>query len=167
MFDEKKFNDIVAKYRQELLKYCENGLKNDHFAAEEITNDVFMIMYEKWDTIRFTGTKTWLIKTAKYRIFHYFRDKNYDDSLSDFTDQNLPNELRNDTLEDSIVSEQFTQAILSSLDDTERMLFTYRYINDMTLSEISEVTEIAYSTVRLRLINIENKIKELIKDERD
>lgn len=165
MFDQNKFNDIVTKHRDGLLKYCTNKVPNDYFAAEEITNDVFVIMYQKWNTIHFTGTKTWLIKTANYRILNYFRNKNYEDSLSDFTDQNLPDELRYDTLEDSIVSEQFIQAILSSLDDTERMLFTYRYTDGMTISEISELTEIPYSTVRLKLIDIENTIRNLIKNE--
>lgn len=165
MFDQNKFNDIVTKYRDELLKYCANKVLNDHFAAEEITNDVFVIMYQKWNTIRFTGTKTWLIKTANYRILNYFRNKNYEDSLYDFTDQNLPGELRYDALEDSIVSEQFIQTILSSLEDTERTLFTYRYTDGMTISEISEITEIPYSTVRLKLIDIENTIGNLIKNE--
>ena len=50
MFDEEKFNAIVAKHSKALWLYCFDKLKKKEL-ADETLNDILTVLWKKWDRI--------------------------------------------------------------------------------------------------------------------
>jgi len=158
LLDENKFTDIVEKYYKQILYYCTGRYYIDISDAEEITNDVFIILFRKWDSLAFDEIRAWLHRTADNLVMHHFRKKKTRVKTEPLYD-NDTEELVADDYEKDIVSEDFVSRILNKLSDEEQKIFECRYITGLTLMEIAKLMGIPYSTVRLRLMGIQKKIR--------
>lgn len=167
MFDEDRYNSIVATHNTELFKYCLDRLSHDFGSAEEATNDVFVVLYKKWNTLDFTEIRAWLYRTADKIILHYWRKKPRikETPIDDFTDKNLPVELVTLEYEEGLMSNDYVSSILNKLDKKERKLYQYRYVEGMSFAKISEVSGIPKSTVIFRINQIKRKLQEYIQGE--
>lgn len=47
---------------------------NNHYAAEEITQEVFLKLYMNMENINMKAINTWVIVTAKHMALNYHRD---------------------------------------------------------------------------------------------
>jgi len=73
LLDENKYNIIVEKYQKQILYYCTWKYSVDYSDAEEIVNDVFTILFQKWDDLEFDDIKAWLYRTTDNLVMHHFR----------------------------------------------------------------------------------------------
>lgn len=163
LFDENKYNSIVFKHRKEIFTYCVDRISRDEFSADEITNDVFVALFRKWDTLEFTEIRAWLFRTADNYMRHHYRTQKKKNAIEEISERNLPAELTSNDCEEQIISENYVSSIADKLDDDEKILFRYRYIDQMTLTEISKLTGIPYSTLRGKLNQIKKKIQDYMK----
>ena len=60
--------------------------------------------------------------------------------------------------------EECIEIIKQSLDESDKQLFNYRYVENKTLKEIVEITRIPYSSLRYRLFKLDQVIKKEIKN---
>jgi RNA polymerase sigma-70 factor (ECF subfamily) len=62
---EAAFNGMVNRYYEKILKFCCYALGGDRTAAEDCTQDIFLILYENMDRLRdYDEIGGWLYKTA-------------------------------------------------------------------------------------------------------
>ncbi|MDR0557230.1 MAG: sigma-70 family RNA polymerase sigma factor [Treponema sp.] len=62
---EAAFNRIVSRYYEKILKFCSYALGGRRSAAEDCTQDIFLILYENMSKLRDYDTiGGWLYKTA-------------------------------------------------------------------------------------------------------
>ncbi|MDR2740465.1 MAG: sigma-70 family RNA polymerase sigma factor [Treponema sp.] len=62
---EAAFNRIVKRYYGNILKFCSYALGGDRSAAEDCTQDIFLVLYERMAALRDYDTiGGWLYKTA-------------------------------------------------------------------------------------------------------
>jgi RNA polymerase sigma-70 factor (ECF subfamily) len=62
---EAAFNRIVNRYYGKILKFCCYALAGDRSAAEDCTQDIFLVLYERMAALRDYDTiGGWLYKTA-------------------------------------------------------------------------------------------------------
>lgn len=74
MFDIHEFEKIAVKYRKPLFKYCYYRLHNDTTLAEETVNDIFLVLYRKWDELDLNGNiRAYLYRVADNCIKHKVR----------------------------------------------------------------------------------------------
>ncbi|MDR2370348.1 MAG: sigma-70 family RNA polymerase sigma factor [Treponema sp.] len=59
------FNGIVKRYYEKILKFCAYALGGDRSAAEDCTQDIFLILYENMGRLKdYDKIGGWLYKTA-------------------------------------------------------------------------------------------------------
>jgi RNA polymerase sigma-70 factor (ECF subfamily) len=59
------FNGIVKRYYEKILKFCVYALRGNRSAAEDCTQDIFLILYEKMPELKdYDKIGGWLYKTA-------------------------------------------------------------------------------------------------------
>lgn len=159
MFNEEHFNKIEKTYRSAIVKYCIKKVNNDHFAADEITNDVFVVLFRKWDTLDFSNIYAWLINVADKHIMRHYRKVKYDISIDDFRGKSLPDEL---VVHDHRPILEYVEVIMSSLNDEQKDMFAYRYIEGYTIKGIAQLTDHPYSTVWYKLREISEKARNAV-----
>ena len=63
---------MTEQYYAEILRYCQNKLPNDIHGAEDCTQDVFLLLYQKRDEIDFNqNIRGWLYASADRIISNY------------------------------------------------------------------------------------------------
>lgn len=171
MVDNNKYMWIVKKYRKPLFKYCYYRLMNNNTLTEETIDDIFQILYKKWDTLDLNNNiKAYLYRVAdnciKHTLKNYNRYYKYNESLEETIENNKFDHIHqyDDYFQDDKFSEcNNIERIKQALPEEYQEIFVYRYIEKKTLMETSELTGIPYSSLRLRISKIEKMIKDEIK----
>ena len=172
MFDSEKFQLIVEKYRKPLILYCINKFGRDTSFAEETVNDVFRVVYEKWDTLDTDRDMQALLyeitrRCIKHNYAEYQKYYIHNESLEDGVEQGQYgnavwfDEYFSDDRENDIEAQ--IQRIKAALPENYQPIFHYRFIEKKTITEISELLDIPYSSLRYHLIKIDKLIRNEIK----
>lgn len=158
------FGKLYDLYVKQLYRFVFFKIGN-HEDAEDITADVFLktwnYLQEKKEITSFSGL---LYQIARNSIIDSLRSKsvrpeflNVDDQLLEIGDKKKWNDQMNSNLEVQSIVES-----LKKLKHEYREVITLRYIDDMTLSEISEITGKSAVTVRVTLHRALKKIKDIL-----
>lgn len=169
--DNDEYICIVKKYRKPLFIYCYYRLKQNKTLTEETVDDVLHILYKKWDTLDLDGNiRAYLYRVAdnciKRSLEKYNRYYKRNESLEEaFENGRLDNLYHYD---DYFSDEEFTdksriEQIKKALPEEYREIFVYRFVEKKTLKDISALTGIPYSSLRLRIKKIELMAKDEIK----
>lgn len=68
------FDEIVSRYYSVILNYCKYKLSGSLTAAEDVTQEVFFILYRKRNRLKMgDNIKLWLYRTADNEIKTYIR----------------------------------------------------------------------------------------------
>ena len=150
-----KYNQIVESKYSKLLKYCLLRLSFVKPDAEEVTDDVFVTLFLKWDELDLSDNiSAWLYRVADNCIKRFIAKKSRDESLNDHMEtieqfNNSEDEIAE--LIEQISYKQKLDEIIGMLPENLKDIFVYRFIEEKTLQEIEKLTGIPYSTVRLRI----------------
>ena len=107
-------DDIVDKYYRSILHYCRQKLHGDLSAAEDCTQEVFLILYQKINLLDMKkDIRPWLFRTADKVIKAYIRKNAKETPIEE-----IP------ILEEAPV---FHDSILDILTDDERRLLELYY----------------------------------------
>lgn len=171
MVDNNEYMRIVKKNRKPLFKYCYYRLMNNVTLAEETLDDILHVLYKKWDTLDLNGNiRAYLYRVAdnciKHNLENYSRYYKHNASL----EEALENDKLGDVYQyddyfqdDFLTDEKYIEQIKQALPEKYREIFIYRFINKKTIIQISELTGIPYSSLRLRISKIESMVKNEIK----
>lgn len=175
MVNIKEFEGIVAKASAPLYKYCYYQLQHNKELAEETLNDVFCVLYKKWDSLdRRDNLMGWLFHVADLEIKQTKRKHNayynHIEPLEDSVKQNLENTGYTDEyfISDDLSLTEYIQQIEDSLSDDFKIIFRYRFVEKHTLMKTSQYLGIPYSSLRFKIEKIEKivrrKITEIFED---
>lgn len=138
--DDGGFEDIVRAYREGLILFI-LGYVGDAFAAEDISQDVFVKLYVKRPKFRPDASfKTWLYTIAKREAQNYIKKRRRERG----TDEGIPDDGDEGT-EDAVselVGDERRRALhraLSELNDDYRAVLYLLYFEYMTPREASSV----------------------------
>lgn len=67
------FEDIVRKYRNELMYFCMAQMHRDTAEAEDVVQEVFLTLYKKKNINLDDNIRAWLYETARRKIKEYLR----------------------------------------------------------------------------------------------
>ena len=108
------FEEIVKKYRDELIRFCLSQMNRDITAAEDVVQEVFFALYRKRSIDLTDNIRAWLYEAARRKIKEYNR-KNP-----------VFEEYPADEIE-APVQEQESETVLDILSDDERSLIECYY----------------------------------------
>lgn len=67
------FEDIVRKYRNELMYFCMAQMHRGTAEAEDVVQEVFLTLYKKKNISLDDNIRAWLYETARRKIKEYLR----------------------------------------------------------------------------------------------
>ena len=166
MIDPEVYEELYRKYYGRLYKYCLFKLGGDEDAAAGAVDETFFILWKKRDRARIgDGTATWLYRTADNRVKKAMTKKaRYAAGIdgneeSDRTAALAESDVyfRSDAPEDDAV-----EKVRDALPAEYRELFRMRFMEKMTLFDVSEATGLPYSTLRRRIARMTLVVREIV-----
>ncbi len=163
MFNEKEYLKIYDKYYERIYRYCLSVL--DETSAEEVTNDVMITLYEKWDELeKGEAIEHWLFRTARIILIRkrtlLQKDAVRSEMLKSYLGDLIIDE---DPIEINVEAE--LRRIASLLPLKLRMIFLLRSVERLTINQIAEKMGITYSNAYINLRKAQNMAKDIIEKE--
>lgn len=153
---------LMDDYGQDVMRLSFSYVKN-HAVAEELTQEIFIKVYEKLDTYkRKSSLKTWLWRIAINHCKDYLKSWHYRKVL---LAEKISLEKRgtSESTEDEVIQRN-EDALLAEevlhLPVKYREVIHLHYFMDMSIREIEQVIGINQNTIKTRL----KRAKELLKD---
>ena len=167
--DDAAFGTLVEKYQRSVHALAWRKTGNFH-DAEEITQDTFLLVYQKLSTLRdpskFLG---WLYVIANRLCLKWLRKQKSEKHLQSL--EATPMEEMAETAYVHYVSEQreteatehrfeIVKKLLEKLPERERTVMTLHYLGEMTIKEMSRFLGVSVETIKVRLYRGRERLRE-------
>ena len=137
---------IYRDYHGKVFGYLLSKLNNQQ-DAEDLASDVFVKVFEKYDTFDAdkASVSTWIYTITRNTLTDYFRTRKV------FVE--IPETLEADSsVEDEVCNTEMLDTLanaLENLDERERDIIILRFYSGKTLKEIAETMHISYAYVKV------------------
>jgi len=162
--DESAFNRLAVKY-QERIYWHARRMTGNHLDADEIVQEVLMVLYNKLKTFEFKSSLyTWIYTITNTRSINYLKKKSLKSFFS--LDEISNRKFEQKDVIDDIESKQKIEKIESAMQKLpvkQREVFIMRNFDEMSYEEISQITGKNVGTLKANYFHALNKIKELVK----
>lgn len=155
------FAFLVEKHKNVAFTIANKIVRNRE-DAEEVTQDAFLKIYQSLATFKGDAKfKTWLYRIVYNTAISKTRKKTFEWSpLDDYTTDNFTeDEIREnvDKLNDDEQIELMNK-VINRLPEEESLLLTLFYKNDNSIEEITEITGLSTSNVKVKLHRLRKKL---------
>lgn len=129
----------------------------DRAEAEDITQDVFIKVFESIDKFREDSKfSTWLYRIAYNTTISALRKQeertiSFDDTMLNSSNDNLVDDIDEMTTEASL---NYLDEVLQKLPANDAMIITMFYLNNHSIQDISRITGLSESNVKVKLYRI-------------
>jgi RNA polymerase sigma-70 factor (ECF subfamily) len=164
--DESAFNLLVRKYQKKIYWHARQML-GDHLDADEVTQEVLIVMYKKLHTFNFqSNLYTWIYKIVTTRSLNQIRRKKIR-KLIPFEYSN-ENEIVSDydIVENLIQKEKLEKVkiVLEKLPIKQRQVFVMRNFDELSYDEISEITGVSVGGLKANYFHALNKVMRMLNE---
>ena len=164
--DESAFNILVKKYQKRIYWHARQML-SDHLDADEVTQEVLIVMYKKLKTFNFKSSLyTWIYKIVTTRSLNQIRRKKVKKllSLEDTEERELSS--KQDIIEDISNKQKLekVQKALELIPPKQRQVFILRNFDELSYEEISEITGKSVGGLKANYFHALKKITELVNE---
>ena len=165
--EEAAFNLLVRKYRQKIYWHARR-LTGNHFDADDILQEVLMVIYSKLKDYKFESSLyTWIFKITYTRSLNLI-NKNKLKRFFSLDDEESP-EIRGDQ---DVVNDvenreklQLLDKILKQLPVKQREVFVMRHFDELSYEEIAEITGKSTGGLKANYFHALNKVTSLMEKE--
>ena len=163
--DTNAFSHLINKYKNMVFTLVVKIVKNRE-DAEEVAQDSFIKAYQKLDSFKGDSKfSTWLYTIAYRNALTKVRKKKLETTdIDSFVMDNHKDDHDFPQLEAIKNNEQekYVKQAIENLGETDSLLITLFYLNDNSIEEIQEITEMSQSNVKVRLFRARKRLyKEL------
>ena len=167
--DETSFNRLVLKYQQKIY-WLARRMTGNHFDAEEVVQEVLMVMYKKLKGFEFRSSLfSWIYKITSTRSINFINRRKVRESFS--IDDNSFFDLKSeDSITDNIETKEKLDKlnkVLQQLPVKQREVFILRNFDEMSYEEISNITGKSVGGLKANYFHAYKKILELMKEGND
>ena len=158
--DKKSFKKVYENYSSFVWKIIFRTVNGDRDAAEKILQDVFIKVYKKLSSFKFSASfSTWLFRITYNETLLYLRKKKKQNERVILFDDSMGKAKKNDLYE----NKELVTMILNYLQPNERFLLVAREINNIPFEELAEITGQTPGALRTQLHRIKEAIKKHFK----
>lgn len=158
--DQNAFGEIVELYKDKVFQLCYRMLGNRH-EAEDIAQEAFIRAYVNINSFNINlKFSTWIYRIATNLCIDRIRKKKPDyyldaevsgsDGLTMYSQIAADTALPEEELQ-SLELQETIQKEISKLPEKYRTVIVLRYIEELSLNEISEILDLPLGTVKTRI----------------
>lgn len=151
--DDRAFDELYHRHARKLMGFFFRQVDHDEMLAADLTQDAFMRIWAARENYSGTSLKTWIYSIAYNLCKNHFRHlsyiKVYEDEMTDTS-----NETFDEGFETKLDKKSFDQALQAELDNMSppyRMLFSFRFEEELSVPQIASILDIPEGTVKSRL----------------
>ena len=158
---------VIEKYYPVIYENNYYLLFKSKVNAQDVTQNVFTLLVEKWDELEKTHIRAWLFSVARLKLYEFYRsNKRISDhvvSLELLKDE-LPisNEIHDTYNIDDKTLEKIKEEVLDMLTDDERRLYEDYFVNGVSYDKLMKLYSISYSAVTTRVSRLKEKLNHCI-----
>lgn len=164
--DESAFNVLAKRYIEKIYWHARR-MTGNHLDADEILQEVLLVMYKKLKTFEFKSSLyTWIYTITNTRSINYLNKRNlkrifnFDDVSENISDtNNLLNEIEQNQ---KIIQ---IENALQKLPVKQREVFVMRNYDGLSYEEISQITGKSVGALKANHFHAINKLREMLKDD--
>jgi RNA polymerase sigma-70 factor (ECF subfamily) len=162
--DESAFNRLAVKY-QEKIYWHARRMTGNHLDADEVVQEVLLVIYKKLKTFEFKSSLyTWIYTITNTRSINYLKKR----SLRSFFNLDEISNKKSEQYDviDFIESKENYEKIekaLQKLPIKQREVFIMRNFDELSYEEISKITGKSIGTLKANHFHALKKIKEMVK----
>ncbi len=162
------FDDLCSEYYEKILKYTYFNIK-DEASARDITQEVFLIVYEKIEYVfNHPNAGGFIFQTAKNLTRKHKREV-YLKLMKEINDDNIINFTSgsydiSELIDKEIDEFDYISDVMNMLSEDKRKLYNLYYIKKIPMEEIAVRLGIEYSAVRMRYVRLRKEIKEIVRE---
>ncbi len=154
MMKRKAYQKILARHKSDIYSYVFYLCRNRE-DAEDITQDVFVRLWNHWDRIQQPKVHSWLMRVAHNRSIDLLRK--YRSSRSNVDTQDILERLPNSDYQSfcpeqsTVLSDEREHLIraMDTLPDKTRSLLLMHYFQDMKYDTIADILDISVSNIKI------------------
>ena len=164
---ESAFNRLANRY-QEKIYWHARRMTGNHLDADEIVQQVLLVMYKKLKTFKFgSSLYTWVYKITSTRSLNLIKKNKLRSFISFSENFDTIGLTQEDIITDLETKEKLDkiQRLLKKISPKQRKVFILRNFDELTYDEISEITGNSIGTLKANYFHAFKKLKDLIKDE--
>lgn len=142
---------LIREYYRDILRYCNAKLQDDSYVAEDCTQEVFLVLYEKVNTLDMSkDIRPWLYAVADRKIKAYARKNQPMLNLEAIPEQ------------EQMIDFNFDgNNILDVLDEEERRLIK-DYFEGESKIKLAKLYGISLPNLYVRVSRIKNKLRKYL-----
>jgi RNA polymerase sigma-70 factor (ECF subfamily) len=156
------FNILVNKYEFSIIRFVYNTIR-DREAAEDITQEVFITVYNKLYTFnKDYKFSNWLYQIARNKCIDYVRKykRVYEANVEEAHDI-ASNEISPEQSAEYKETKKVVEAFVTSLNDIDKQIVLLRYTNDnITFADVAEILNMGESAVKRRYYKARERFRE-------
>ncbi len=163
--DESAFNKIVLKYQHKIYWHARR-MTGNHLDADEIVQEVLMVMYKKLKDFKFQSSLyTWIYKITSTRSLNFINKRKIKQAFS-FEDEPESSLRKNeDIIHNLEIREKLekVEKMLKKIPPKQREVFILKNYEQMTYEEISEITGKSVGGLKSNYFQAMKKIMGMVK----
>lgn len=150
--------ELHRRYSKKVLGFFVRMLRGNEEKAQDLVQDLFLRILEKHH--QFDPSRkfyTWMFTIASNMCKTTFRERVLDRIEEGDASFKTYSEHDENELDKAVFRESLRQAV-EALEDHHRMTFILRYMEELSVKEIAEITQVSEGTVKSRLFYATRKI---------
>lgn len=160
--DDRAYGELYHRHARKLMGFFFRQMNGDEALAADLTQDAFMRIWTARD--RFVGTnfRTWLLTIGYNLVKNHYRHNEHQKEYEQLLVQTQQEETDNSII-DKMEQDAFDQTLrqeLEKLSSESRMLFSFRFEEELTVPEIAALMGIPEGTVKSRLYMLTQTLKQ-------
>jgi RNA polymerase sigma-70 factor (ECF subfamily) len=164
--NEECFNIIARKY-QKIIYWHARRMLGVHDDADELTQEVLIVLYHKLSTFRFDSSlTTWIYRITSNRAKNYLKKKSVKQFFSIGKNDENTFQSSQDIIKNYEEKEKIDTVIkmLRKLPVKQREVFIFRNFEELSYNEISEITGKSVGALKANYFHALKKVLEMVNE---
>jgi len=160
--NKQAYGHIINKYKNPLYATILRMTKNPQ-DAEDLVQEAFIKVYHQLGKYDNKGSfASWIYRVAVNHCMDEFRKKRYKTQQLEINEEKAVNPNHPEIIFLKKEKHRQVERLVASLPEDERLVILLRYANELSYTEISELTGFPLSSVRNKLHRAKKKMREKV-----
>lgn len=158
------FEKLVIKYKS-LIYTLVFRIVNNIEDAEEVSQDVFIKAYKNLSSFNFKSKfATWLYRIAYNEAINKLKSGKKFSSFIEIKEKLYEIAGEETDKYENIDKSYYVDIAMQSLGESERFIVTLFYYEDLSIKEISNITDFSIANIKVKLLRARQKLYDLLKE---